>query len=41
MRGKVTRGRKKMHPLSDLIKGKYVALKRIAFLKTGKSGRNR
>jgi len=30
MRGKATRGRKKMHLLSDLMKGKYVALKRIA-----------
>jgi len=30
MRGKATRGRKRMHLLSDLIKGKYVALKRTA-----------
>jgi len=30
MRGKATRGRKRMHLLSDLMKGKYVALKRTA-----------
>jgi len=30
MRGKVTRGRKRMHLMSDLMKGKYVALKRTA-----------
>jgi len=30
MRGKATRGRKRMHLLSNLTKGKYVALKRIA-----------
>jgi len=30
MRGKATRGRKRMHLLSDLMKGKYAALKRIA-----------
>jgi len=30
MRGKVTRGRKRMHVRSDLVEGKYVALKRIA-----------
>jgi len=29
MRGKATRGRKRMHLLSNLMKGKYVALKRI------------
>ena len=28
MRGKATRGRKRMHLLSDLKKGKYVALKK-------------
>jgi len=39
MKGKATRGRKRMHLLSDLMKGKYVALRRIAAL-TGKSGRN-
>ena len=39
MRGKATRGRKRMHLLSDLMKGKYVALKRTV-RKTGKSGRN-
>jgi len=30
MRGKATRGRKRMHLLSDLMKGKYVALRRTA-----------
>jgi len=30
MRGKAARGRKRMHLLSDLMKGKYVALKRSA-----------
>jgi len=30
MRGKATRGRKRVHLLSDLMKGKYVALKRTA-----------
>jgi len=30
MRGKATRGRKRMHLMSDLMKGKYVALKRTA-----------
>jgi len=30
MRGEATRGRKRMHLLIDLMKGKYVALKRIA-----------
>jgi len=30
MRGKVIRGRKRMHVLSDLMKGKYVALKKTA-----------
>jgi len=30
MKGKATRGRKRMHLLSDLMKGKYVALKRTA-----------
>jgi len=30
MRGKATRGSKRMHLLSDLMKGKYVALKRTA-----------
>jgi len=30
MRGKATRGRKRMHMVSDLMKGKYVALKRTA-----------
>ena len=30
MRGKATQGRKRMHPLSDLMKGMYVALKRTA-----------
>ena len=30
MRGKTTRGRKRMHLLSDLMKGKSVALKRMA-----------
>jgi len=30
MRGKATRGRKRMHLLSDMMKGKYVALKRTA-----------
>ena len=30
MRGKGTRGRKRMHLLSNLMKGKYVALKRMA-----------
>jgi len=29
MRGKATRGRKRIHRLSDLMKGKYVALKKI------------
>jgi len=29
MKGKATRGRKRMHLLSDLMKGNYVALKRI------------
>ena len=28
--GKATRGRKRMHLLSDLVKGNYVALKRTA-----------
>jgi len=28
MRGKATKGRKRMHVLSDLMKGKYVAHKR-------------
>jgi len=28
--GKATRGRKRMHLLSDLMKGKYVGLKRLA-----------
>ena len=28
--GKATRGRKRMHQLSDLMKGKYVTLKRTA-----------
>jgi len=37
MRRKATRGRKRMHLLSDLMKVKYVALKEQ--LKTGKSGR--
>jgi len=36
--GKATRGRKRMHLLRDLMKGKYVGLKRM--VKTGKSGRN-
>jgi len=30
MKGEGTRGRKRMHLLSDLMKGKYVALKRTA-----------
>jgi len=30
MRGKATEGRKRMHVLSDLMKGKYVALRRTA-----------
>ena len=30
MRGKATTGRKRMHLLSDLMKGKYVALKGTA-----------
>jgi len=30
MRGKATQGRKRMHPLSDLMKEKYEALKRTA-----------
>jgi len=30
MKGKVIRGRKRMHLLSDLMRGKYVALKRTA-----------
>jgi len=30
VRRKATRGRKRMHPLSDLMKGKYVTLKRTA-----------
>jgi len=30
MSGKATRGRKRLHLLSDLMKGKSVALKRIA-----------
>ena len=30
MKGKPTQGRKRMHLLSDLMKGKYVALKRTA-----------
>ena len=30
MNGKATQGRKRMHLLSDLMKGKYVALKRTA-----------
>jgi len=30
MRGEVTQGRKRVHLLSDLMKGKYVALKRTA-----------
>jgi len=30
LRGKATRGRKRMHLLSDLMKGRYVALKRTA-----------
>ena len=30
MRGKATRGRKRMRLLSDLVKGKYVAVKRTA-----------
>jgi len=30
MRGKATRGRKRMRLLSDLMKGRYVALKRTA-----------
>jgi len=38
MRGEATRGRKRMHLLSDLMKRKYLALKEQ--LKTGKSGRN-
>jgi len=37
-RGKATQGTKRMHLLSDLMKGKYVALKEQ--LKTGKSDRN-
>jgi len=36
MRGKATKGRKRMHLPSDLMKGKYVALKRTA----EDSGRN-
>jgi len=38
MRGKATPGRKRMNLLSDLMKGKYMALKRTA--EDGKSGRN-
>ena len=38
MRGEATRGRKRMHLLSDLMKRKYVALKEQP--KTGKTGRN-
>jgi len=30
VKGKATRGRKRMHLLSDLMKGKYAALKRTA-----------
>jgi len=30
MKGKATRGRKRMHLLSNLMKGKYVALERTA-----------
>jgi len=30
MQGKATRGRKRMHLLSDLMKGKYVTLNRTA-----------
>jgi len=30
MRGKTTRGSKRMHLLSDLMKGKYLALRRTA-----------
>ena len=30
MGGKATQGRKRMHLMSDLMKGKYVALKRTA-----------
>jgi len=30
MRGEATRGRKRMHLLRNLMKGKYVALKRTA-----------
>jgi len=30
MKGNATRGRKRVHLLSDLMKGKYVALKRTA-----------
>ena len=30
MKGKATRGRKRMHLLSDLLKEKYVALERTA-----------
>jgi len=30
MKGKATRGRKEMHLLSDLMKAKYVALKKTA-----------
>jgi len=30
MRGKAIRARKRMHLLSDLMKGKYLALKRTA-----------
>jgi len=30
MKGKATGGRKRMHLLSDLMEGKYVALKRTA-----------
>ena len=33
MKGKAIRGRKRMHLLSDLMKRKYVALRRIAALK--------
>ena len=42
MSGKATRGKKRMHLLSDLMKGKYVAvaLIRSERLKTEKSGRN-
>jgi len=30
MRGKATQGRKRMHPLSNLMKGKFVVLERTA-----------